>query len=403
MNYNIEYIEKLRIHELRDYARKLGVGRPTTLKKEDLLNSIFNIMSERGLDKKDNNYKESEGLDFFAMLTDENTNILTDLLDLDKNPKKNKGTMLIKKKSTTNDGIIDINSIEPFAYSLGQNSAEYLTDNISTVSGYVDIHPNGYGILRDSGFVPSENDSFFTAALVKKYNLKKGMFITGNAKFVIEGKPKVLFEISSIQDKKNIKNAETYESYSYNGIGEELYLDKHNLNIKLGERNYIENLSLDNTVSLAYDIVEENGVYIKLVNIKARPEVQYQSNSKLEIINVPFSKSEVEVLNTLELVIERAKREFELGRSNVIIIYNFCELIRYINTAYEGFYDCNKINTKTINKINNILYTAKHYNKDRSCTIFCIDRDGVTRDMQSVMEYEFLPLFNQVYKTIDRK
>ena len=182
-----------------------------------------------------------------------------------------------------------------------------------------------------------------------------------------------------------------------------MYLDKHNLEIAQGTRHYVEKLTLDECVKLGYDIVEENSAYVKLVNFKARPEEQPKSNSKLEIINVPFNKTEIEVLNTVELVFERVKREFEIGRSNVVILYNFCELIRYINTAYEGCYDCTKFNAKTINKIYNILYSAKYFNQDKSCSIICIDRNGVTSDMMSVMEYEFLPLFNSIHTTIKAK
>ena len=265
------------------------------------------------------------------------------------------------------------------------------------MSGYVDIHPSGYGILRSHGFIPSDNDAYFTASLVKKHNLRKGMFVTGNAKYVIEGKPRVLYEISSVQDRNNLKNALQFENYDYNGLGEELYLDKHNIKIKQGERHYIESLALEDLINFAYDLVEENGVYVKLINIKSRPEEQYKSNSKLEIINIPFNKTEIEVLNTIDLVIERVKREFELGKSNVIIINNFCELIRYVNTAYEGCYNCNNFNVKTINKIYSILYTAKHYNKEKGCSIICVDRNGATSDMQAVMEFEFLPLFNKIH------
>ena len=35
--YNLEYIQKLRIHELRDFARQVGIASPTTMKKEDLI------------------------------------------------------------------------------------------------------------------------------------------------------------------------------------------------------------------------------------------------------------------------------------------------------------------------------------------------------------------------------
>ena len=38
--YSLEYIERLRIHELRDFARRIGVSSPTTMKKEELIDKI---------------------------------------------------------------------------------------------------------------------------------------------------------------------------------------------------------------------------------------------------------------------------------------------------------------------------------------------------------------------------
>lgn len=399
MNYNLEYIEKLRIHELRDYARKLGVSSPTTMKKEELLSNILEIVSSKGL--QSSSKSEQEGLDFFALLTAENSGILSDLLD--GNNKKTKNAMLIKKNHKVDNGILDLNNMEPFAYTIGQKSADYSSEDIVSLSGYIDIHSNGYGILRYEGFVPNDNDAFFTSALVKKYNLKKGMFISGNAKYVIEGKPRVLYEITEIQDKSALKNAENFDNLALNGLGEELYLDKHSLTIRLGERAYINSATLDEIVSFGYDVVEENSAYVKLINLKAKPEDNYKSNGKLEIINVPFSKTELEVINTVDLVLERVKREYEIGKSNVVIIYNFCELIRLINSAYEGCYDFSKLNAKTINKVYNILYTARHFQKDKNCTIICVDKNGVTRDMQSIMELEFLPLFNRINDNVASK
>ena len=58
MNYNLEYIEKLRIHELRDYARKLGVSSPTTMKKEELVEKIKELQKKYIRSGYDDSIKE---------------------------------------------------------------------------------------------------------------------------------------------------------------------------------------------------------------------------------------------------------------------------------------------------------------------------------------------------------
>lgn len=402
MNYNFEYIDKLRIHELRDYARKLGVSSPTTLKKEELLNSIFEIISKNDINKTESSVVGKEGLDFYALLLEENSSILQDLLDDEKHANKNKGAMLIDKKALNVSNYSSFNN-EPFIYSLSQNVAQYDIGSVVCLSGYIDIHPNGYGILRYDGFVPNDNDAFLTSAIVRKHNLKKGMFITANAKYVIEGKPRVAFEVTSIQDKNLFKGAVDFDNAKAKGLGEELYLDKFDISIKLGERHYVNTMSLEDAIALSYDIVEENGVYLKFINLKSKPEDMCKSDDKLEVINVPFNKIEVEVINTIDLVLERIKREFEIGKSNILLIYNFSELVRYVNLAYEGCYENQKFNAKTINKIHNILYTAKYVSQNNSCTILCVDPNGIRHDVKTIIEYEFLPLFNKIHDVINKK
>lgn len=410
--YDLEYIDKLRIHELRDYARKLGISSPTTMKKEDLIGRIMEIVHDKNSNdmadsNKSNNKQE---FDFFSLLTSDNSNILADLLAQEtekkvvthKEPKKSINTLIMKKNIeydintpyTTYDNLVE------FSFSINQNPAQYGDSDVSYVSGYIDIHPSGYGILRIDGYVPSDRDCYMTSALVKKYNLKKGNFVHGKAKPIMENKPRILFEIESIDH--NEKLLYNYDELEYNGIGEEYYLEKFNLNIRKGERHYVENMNIADAVALGLELVEENATSVKFVNIKARPEDNYRSMDKLQIINVPFNKSEVEVVNTVELVLERIKREFEFNKQNIIMIYNFSELIRIFNIACEGCVDFNRLNSKAINKVYNILYLSKYVTDKLCSSVICIDSNGVPRDLKTLMELELLPLFNKRHQTIER-
>ena len=85
--YNIEHIAKLRIHELRDFARSMGVSSPTTMKKEELITRI----NEKILNG-DNSSKivKNDEVDFFTLLTSDNPNLLNDLINqcIEKDEKK---------------------------------------------------------------------------------------------------------------------------------------------------------------------------------------------------------------------------------------------------------------------------------------------------------------------------
>jgi len=406
--YNLEYIEKLRIHELRVFARKLGVSSPTTMKKDELIAKITQIVKDK--DAIVDGTREKE-IDFFSLLTSDNSNILANLLSQNKLDKKNNQTekiivsepinTMVMRREVYDDNIgYNFSDNIPFSISLKQDVSSYTDDEIYDVCGYLDIHPSGYGILRYNGFVPSESDSYLTSALVKKHKLKKGQYVYGKAKYVMCGKPKIVFEITKIDEGNISKN---FDDLDYNGIGEEYYLDKFDFVMKKGERHYIENMSIKDAVNFGYDLVDENATSVKLINIKARPEDNYKSHQKMQIIHIPFNKTEVEVVNTVELVAERIKRDFEQGKQNVLIIYNFSELVRVCNIACEGCVDYSKINSKAINKIYNMLYLSKYVSEDVCCSVVCIDKNGVPRDLTSLMELDVTPLFNIYHQNINRK
>ena len=420
-NYNIEHIEKLRIHELRDFARKLGVSSPTTMKKEELIGKISNIINSSNLNDGDNTVQiKSKELDFFALLTAKNDNIIENLL---LNSRKK-----FKRLSdiTGSDVPVDIANAEAmiknnqklygtdapysmyddikFSFSIAQNECDYYDDDSIQVIGYLDIHPSGYGILRNNGFIPSSKDAYLTANLIKKHNLKVGNHISGQAKNIMASKPKVVYEINSIEN--NYRPADCkdkcYDEMEFKGFGDEFYIDDFELSMRPGERHYVANMSLDDAYALGCHIAIENAPRVKLLNIKALPEENYESNEKVSVINIPFNKTDVEVLNTVELVLERMKREFELNTSNLLIVYRFSELIRILNSACEGNLTFDKFNAKALNKIYNILYIAKHFDIKSHCTVLCVDKNGATRDVKDLMELELFPLFNKIHDKINR-
>ena len=407
--YNIQDIEKLRIHELRDFARTVGVSSPTTMKKDELISKINGLLIDGDNDsiKSFKHPKDDESIDFFSLLTSSDLNLFNGLLEGNKGKGANQGgskTIIAKKKpvlATDSNVYFPTEEFIGFNLKLRQDFAEYGEGTDELRGGFVDIHPDGYGIVRFDGFVPSSSDIYITKPLVDKHNLKKGHFVFGKVRDILKNKPKVMFEIISIDDAKEVKkNLNKFEEYPFNGLGKTLYLDKFNLKVNKGSRIYIGSANLSDVVKLSYNIVEENAQSVKLINIKSRPEENYKSDQKLTIINCPFNQTSVEVVNTVELVSERVKREFEYTKSNVIIIYNFSELIRIFNSAVDGYIDYSKFNEKAIIRILNILYLAKHVNEKLNTTIICIDKNGIPDDMLPIMKGEYLQLFNEVYDTL---
>ena len=200
-----------------------------------------------------------------------------------------------------------------------------------------------------------------------------------------------MFDILSVDNKHDL-SVQSFEEVPYKKGNDTFYLDKFEMKITIGERLYVKNMSLEDAYKLGFDLVDENDSCVKLINLKALPEDCFDSHQKMQIINCEFNKTESDVVETIELVLERVKREFESGKSNEIMIYNFSELVRMYNVAMEGCYTFNKYNAQALNKLRNIMYSAKYTDSKRNVTIMCIDRAEVAEDVQTIVNSEFMPL-----------
>ncbi|MCI5497905.1 MAG: Rho termination factor N-terminal domain-containing protein [Firmicutes bacterium] len=412
--YNLEYIQKLRIHELRDFARQMGIPSPTTMKKETLIEKLKPLMTKSNTSTPDEKSNMLEGLDFYTLLTLPNSNIINELIMKTSDNENNElsyesgdlsNTLVMKKSALVNNGTPYAHSSNDFiGFNLNvcQNQASY-GNEITEMRGYLDIHPNGYGIVRKDGFFPTANDAYVTLALIKKYGLKKGDWVYGKVKYILENKPRVMYDILSIDNGDKVNYNTNFDEVPYTKGNDTFYLDKFEMKITIGERLYIKNMSIADAVKLGFDLVDENGVDVKLINLKALPEEYFQSHQKMQIINCAFNKTESDAVDAMELIVERVKREFERNKSNVIIIYNFSELIRMYNVAMEGCYAFDKFNVKALNKLRNIMYTAKYADAKRNVTVICIDKLDVVEDVKTLVSAEFMPLFNTKYDFNDFK
>lgn len=417
--YSLEYIENMRIHELRDYARRIGVSSPTTMRKEELIDKIGKIIESRSEEEEffDKLSGKEKKIDFFALLSMSNDSFLQALINKTSKIKKidnsaknetdtigENNTIVMKKEySSSNDSYDNINrNMVAFKFNISQNPAEYGDDVDDVRKGYVYVTSEKYGIVLGDNFLSSDRNTYIPESTMQKFNIQMGDCVTGKVKTILADNPKVMTEIISI-DGCSDAGRNGFNNFPYNGIGENLYLDKFKLDVKKGERIYIEHMSLEEAVKLGYDIVDENSASVKFLNVKALPEDNYKSHQKLEIINCQFNRDEKDVVMTLDVVTDRIKREFENRKSNVLVIYNFSELIRIVNARYQGVYDFNRFDAKAVNKITNALCLAKFFDNTLYTTVICIDKSGVSNDLHNMINTELKPLFNKIFDSIESK
>ena len=158
-------IEKLKgesLVELRVKARNLGVKSVTTYNKSGLIEKIKeaiqggNIDSSQGLDNKEDLNKQEE--------------INEDTKRHGGNPSGERGQY--RSQQDGNQG--------------QQKRILYMTppemNEDNKAEGVLEILPDGFGFLRGSNYLSTENDTYVSPNQIRKFGLKTGDFITGVVK-----------------------------------------------------------------------------------------------------------------------------------------------------------------------------------------------------------------------------
>lgn len=370
---DIEKLDKLRIHELRDVARQLGVKSPTSLTKGRIIEEVRLIVSG-DKDPYYNTHRQgrptkAETIDFADF-----TAATTPLVDALTKP--------WQVESVTPSYVLKCNEFE-FTKSLP-------TDRM--VMGHVDIHPDGYGLVRKSGFMPSNMDTFIPSALVIKYNLVSGMYITGVERFVANGKPYALIAIES----REVPDGD-YNKLSGGPLGKKIY-SYLNIDVLSGGRYFIQNENSKdlfvNAYAIAQSVAKTNSdVLTKVIFTKSLPERLPADNGSVEVLDIPFDTEDRNLINCVNLFLAKAKLD-ALNKHVVIVLTGLSEIAKAYNNVLNGE-NGTKINPSTSNKVNAILASAKSI-KGSSCgiTLICVDNMRVSDEMKQMFEYDVMDNFS---------
>lgn len=178
-------LSSLRIHELRDLARKIGVKCPTALKKEDLINQSMQILNgetepyvaqnKKGRPNKSQSQVNTL-MEFFMPDTVSDSDISNASTGCEYKPTKYEYEFFA--------------SMPEISYGMESENEK--------VEGLVEIAPNGVGIIRVNGFETSEDDVYIHDMLVTRNNLSAGDYVEAYAKRIILQRPRAVVQILSI-------------------------------------------------------------------------------------------------------------------------------------------------------------------------------------------------------------
>jgi transcription termination factor Rho len=221
--------------------------------------------------------------------------------------------------------------------------------------GVLEVLPDGFGFLRSSSYnyLPGPDDIYVSPSQIKKFGLRKGDTIAGNVRPPKDGerffallqvvsvngeavhsrKPRTVFEnltplhpeeTFKLETKQDELTTRTMDLISPIGKGQRALIVAAP---KTGKTVMMQNIA---------NALAENHPDIVLIVllIDERPEevTDMQRSVKGEVVASTFDEPADRHVQVAEMVIEKAKRQVELGKDVVILLDSITRLARAYNT-----------------------------------------------------------------------
>ena len=218
--------------------------------------------------------------------------------------------------------------------------------------GYLEIIKDTHGVLRSGTMLPGENDVYVSSSQIKRFNLRKGDFIAGQARPPKEGERYLgMLRIEAINNESPHRAITRPSFNSLTPIFPEeqikLETEQHKISTRLidlvspigkGQRAMIVAPPKAGKTWLLKDIADgivknHPDIHLMVVLVGERPEevTDMQRFVKGEVIAANFDESPEIQTRIAEMAVERGKRLVEYGKDVVILMDSITRLARSYN------------------------------------------------------------------------
>ena len=258
------------------------------------------------------------------------------------------------------------------------------------VRGYLELHVDGYGYLRNTNYGFESRKIFVAHTLIKRHSLKQGDMIDGSCEEVAETNMKILRSVSFVNGKDPSINAkiEDFDTFTARYPKERITLAKENQGgaekavdlfcpIGKGQRCLILDNGTNQKTALvkkiAESISENQSAELTVFLAGASPEdiTDLKEGISSEVVGTLFCDDVESVIRTFNLVVERAKREVERGKNKVLIIDSISPIVNAFNDCknLQSEYVLQKNEENGINYLKTIFGKAGNFGDRGSLTI----------------------------------
>lgn len=382
MDEKISDLQQLRIHELRDLARKMGVNAPTSKKKEEIIDEIMKIMNGESMPFSNSTKKGRP-----VRNNSDNFDVVDFILP-------NQSELQSFSEYSNYDSEQD-----KLKFMVNVNYADYSdSDTIKTFEreGVVEIKEGGFGVLHVSGFTGHMNDVFVNPTYIKQLQLLNGEKIRVKSRKVRENYPEIAIEVCRLDKQSNI-NFDELQPMPLKG---DIQVGCNDIKMaKFGGRYYVSPSkdSYRETEEIARLIKENNtNVVVETLYLNAMIE-KLPFGSSVSINNIPFNKSDEEVINGTNLFFERMKRVAEKGNNVVVVINEISQYAKSNNNIYLKSGVVGEISNRTSFLTKALLGCAKNTDNG-SITIIAVDPLRLPTGIYDLFKYDILPIFHETIK-----
>ncbi len=235
-----------------------------------------------------------------------------------------------------------------------QERAEEIA-NAPTLTGILDLLPDGYGFLRTSGYMPGPEDIYVSVSQVRKASLRKGDVVAGKIRRPRDNEKYVaLLDVETVNglDPEVAKNRSNFDKLTPLFPDERFRLESGATAVAeriidmvapigKGQRGMLVAPPKAGKTTIlkqvANGIIASNPeVHLIVLLVDERPEevTDWQRTvTAAEVVFSTFDKPTEQHIQVTELVLERAKRLAESEQDVVIILDSLTRLARAYNLA----------------------------------------------------------------------